>query len=1335
MRKFTLLFILVMGVTLGGYAQAPPTVTGTTVLCAGSNTILTASGESGATFAWYDAPTGGNLLSSTADLTTGNLSTNISFYVDQTVMASTSARAEVAIEVVPIPTPSIPTMVQASQASICLGESTDLSATVDSANFQEVFWYDAATNGNLVGTSITGAPFTVTPTTTTTYYAQSQLVDYQQIFNYTGSLQTFTVPAGVTELQIDAYGAQGGNTYSTNGPGLGGQVQTTLSVTPGQVLNIYVGGVGQSYSGYSNQLLGGWNGGGHGHSNGQGGGGGGATDIRIGGTAHADRVVVAGGAGGKGPVCSQSGLRPHGGGLTGGNGSYCTSGSGELRRGRGGTQSGGGRPGCWYSGSGCGTWGSLGQGGTGGSVSGNGRSGGGGGGYYGGGGGTYQGDGGGGSSYTDPGLCTDVVHTQGVRGGHGQLIISYALAPLDCASTTRVPVTVTVNAVPTVALSGPSHNCPGNGVTLTATGADTYTWEPGSLTGASVNVDPSVTTTYTVTGLISTCDDVQTITVNVSDTQAPADADLCETSSITLTATGAVDYTWEPGTLTGASVSVSPAMTTTYTVTGTDPSGCMTSDQVTVTVNPIPMLTVSTDTLIAVGGSADLSASGADNYVWNPGNLSGADVSVSPLSMTTYTVTGSYSGTNCSNTEDVVVSVIDLPTVSGVMTVLAQDSTDLTASGPSGSTFNWYDAPTGGNLLGSGATYNTSALMANTTIYVSLFDGVNSSPRMPINITAVDSTIISVGAAESTICPGAGTDLGAALNSPGKINWYDAPGGTFLGTSEQGVGFPVSPSSTQTYYAEAVTEETTVTFNYTGAVQTFTVPNGVTSIDINAFGAQGGNTYSTTGPGLGGQVQATMNVTPGQMLNIYVGGVGQSYAGFGHHLLGGWNGGGNGHSGGQGGGGGGATDIRIDGTSLNDRVLVAGGAGGKGVICSVSGGVNLKPHGGGLTGGNGAYCTSGSGELRRGRGGSQTGGGRPGCWYSGSACGTWGGFGQGGNGGSVSGNGRSGGGGGGWHGGGGGTYHGDGGGGSSYTKPGILHNVVHTQGIRGGHGQLIITYSKDSQNSALSNTTVTVEDVTAPVPDVTNLPDEVGDAPLVVPAPVATDACNGSITATTSDPTTYYTMGTYTIQWDYDDGNGNLSAQSQTIIVNTTLPVELSRFAAECDGEKVRLDWVTESESNSSHFNVQRSENGRRWENIGRVSSAGNTRSITTYEFIEMSRYGYDLYRLEQVDIDGTTAYSPIVAASCSEEDFNVKIYPNPTSNNFVVTLEGEEREELRLTLIDELGQAIEQQSIELSNGWGRAEFSINSYPAGFYKLQVVGLKRPKTYRVIKIQE
>ena len=212
---------------------------------------------------------------------------------------------------------------------------------------------------------------------------------------------TFTVPEGITSINVVAKGTRGGN----NGGG-GGIVSATLSVTPGEILLIKVaakGGNGFSASNF----------------------GGGATDIR---TSEdiSTRILVAGGGGGK----SQQGAGGAGGGLTGGDGGTP---SGTNAGGKGGTQSAGGAGGIGAA-NGNGVDGSLGQGGNANSTAG----GGGGAGYYGGGGGAYGtgasgGAGGGGSSYTDPTRCSNVEHTQGGNLGAGSLVITYSVS--NCTFT------------------------------------------------------------------------------------------------------------------------------------------------------------------------------------------------------------------------------------------------------------------------------------------------------------------------------------------------------------------------------------------------------------------------------------------------------------------------------------------------------------------------------------------------------------------------------------------------------------------------------------------------------------------------------------------------------------------------------------------------------------------------------------------------------------------------------------------------------------------------------------------------------------------------------------
>ncbi len=100
------------------------------------------------------------------------------------------------------------------------------------------------------------------------------------------------------------------------------------------------------------------------------------------------------------------------------------------------------------------------------------------------------------------------------------------------------------------------------------------------------------------------------------------------------------------------------------------------------------------------------------------------------------------------------------------------------------------------------------------------------------------------------------------------------------------------------------------------------------------------------------------------------------------------------------------------------------------------------------------------------------------------------------------------------------------------------------------------TYRDAGGNTTTQTQKVVVQDRTAPVPVVATLPEATGDCSITVTVPRATDNCRGSLTATTTDPTTYTTQGTFVIHWRYDDGRGNVTEQPQTVIVkDVTNPV------------------------------------------------------------------------------------------------------------------------------------------------------------------------------------
>ena len=243
----------------------------------------------------------------------------------------------------------------------------------------------------------------------------------------------------------------------------------------------------------------------------------------------------------------------------------------------------------------------------------------------------------------------------------------------------------------------------------------------------------------------------------------------------------------------------------------------------------------------------------------------------------------------------------------------------------------------------------------------------------------------------------------------------------------------------------------TTTFTYTGGVQTFAVPAGVTVVSADCRGASGGNNYYSSGgaPGGGGRVQCLVNVTGISSLSVYVGQQGTTGVSSNATTAGGGDGGG-GAGGGvgthYGGGGGGATDIRPVGGGLASRIVVAGAGGGAGYGYGTDNGGG----GGNLIGANGASSYSAYG----GSGGTQTAGGA-GAEGDGSP----GAFGPGGNGYTGYLGYSEGGGGGGWYGGGGAFYDAGGGGGSSYTSPTYVSSssVILTQGYNAvGNGVCMI---------------------------------------------------------------------------------------------------------------------------------------------------------------------------------------------------------------------------------------------------------------------------------------
>ncbi len=440
-----------------------------------------------------------------------------------------------------------------------------------------------------------------------------------------------------------------------------------------------------------------------------------------------------------------------------------------------------------------------------------------------------------------------------------------------CTNTDQV--VVNVNALPNVQAGTDLTVCNGQSVTLSGSGASSYSWNLGVINGTSFV--PSSTTTYTVTGTAANgCANTDQVIVNVNalpNVQAGTDVTVCNGQSVTLSGSGASTYSWNLGVTNGTSFV--PSSTTTYTVTGTDVNGCTNTDQVIVYVNSLPNVQAGTDVTVCNGQSVILFGSGASSYSWNLGVINGT--SFVPTSTTTYTVTGTDVN-GCTNTDQVVVNVNALPNVQAGTDLTVCNGQSVTLSGSGGSSYSW-------NL---GVTNGTSFVPASTTTYTvtgTAANGCTNTDQVIVNVNALPNvqagTDVTICKLQSVTLAGSGAntytwDLGVSNGvsfAPNSTATYTVTGTDINGctNTDQVIVTVKALPNTQAGTDVTVCAGQSVTLTATGGL-TFSwdlgVSNGISFIPTSTA------TYTVTGTNAAGctktdQVVVTVNTLP----NVQVG--------------------------------------------------------------------------------------------------------------------------------------------------------------------------------------------------------------------------------------------------------------------------------------------------------------------------------------------------------------------------------------------------------------------------------------------------------------------------------
>ncbi len=396
---------------------------------------------------------------------------------------------------------------------------------------------------------------------------------------------------------------------------------------------------------------------------------------------------------------------------------------------------------------------------------------------------------------------------------------TYYVEAGDVCRTARVAVDAIITTPPTAPVLVDGDRCGTGSVTLNATSATQVNWyssaSGGTLLGTGLSFNtPSISTTTTFyaeagLGCNSARVSVQAIVNPIPSDPIAVSGNRCGTGSITLTATSPEQIYWYSSPTGGSSMGTgstfnTPSVSTTTTFYVETGDNCR-SNRVAVAavVNPIPSAPATSDVSRCNNGTITLNAVSSETIFWydtpSGGNLlfTGPSFTTPSLSVSTpyYVATGDI----CISPRVQVYAIITNPPADPVLVdgfTCGTGSVMLT--GTASTQINWYDAASGGTLLGIGDTLFTPVISSNTVFYAIAGLGCNS------NVVSVNATVNSIPADPTTqnafSCGPGSVTLNAT--STEQLYWYDsATGGTLLLT---GSSF-ITPSilTTTTYYVEA----------------------------------------------------------------------------------------------------------------------------------------------------------------------------------------------------------------------------------------------------------------------------------------------------------------------------------------------------------------------------------------------------------------------------------------------------------------------------------------------------------------------------------------------------
>ncbi len=187
----------------------------------------------------------------------------------------------------------------------------------------------------------------------------------------------------------------------------------------------------------------------------------------------------------------------------------------------------------------------------------------------------------------------------------------------------------------------------------------------------------------------------------------------------------------------------------------------------------------------------------------------------------------------------------------------------------------------------------------------------------------------------------------------------------------------------------------------------------------------------------------------------------------------------------------------------------------------------------------------------------------------------------------------------------------------------------------------------------------------------------------------------------------------------YVDGHASNTGDFDFTVNTMVLPLDLVEWTGSSTKDGNKLSWTTMNEINTSHFSIEKLYEGNTWRSIGTVEANGISHEALHYSFIDSNPGDTDFYRLKSIDLDESYTYSDNISVSRTIHTEDVKVFPNPFSDELTVQLDLLSAQDISFSVHDITGKFISEKHIQAREGANNMNLNLEDQQAGIYVLSI----------------